>query len=1024
MPSSFKKIIILTLVILALPLFSYGQELRDAIGIRVMKNPDFLSPSTWYLENVPSPGKAKSTQIDGYEAVIDGRSVYVEATRVDEGNGLTEAYIFIMSYNEGGGTAIVNIFTQLLDNWNFNSNINSNDICDKVDSFGDIPCSSDFDCIVESVDYGPCLSQKGKLRRDIKRVADLQDLKKELEQYALSNSSYPSLAQGTYIPRYSTSKWPSWGQTLSRDLGINLPQDPLNRFYNDCSDLTGYHPDTCWNEDVKSFECPSGASTLSTCLGGANDGSVCVFPADCPGGVCQSNNVSSYLYVYSAKGICSLHCDALSCLGGANDTLSCDEQADCPGGVCKYDLTCTQNSDCPDAGEYCMKVNGVIDIQFNLETDKDATISTNYPLALGAIGAAPSAGGICSDSSFWALEPVSFTDIDCCPPMDCTTMGLSGYTCGTYINNCGESIDCGACGGGESCINGSCCTPDCTGKICGDDGCGGSCGSCPSGEYCDINYTCQEGCVNACAAGAVRCNPGNEWIQSCGNCDLDSCDEWCDIANCAVNPLAPYCNDDGTIAICGECIDADTQPCGVSSVGECSFGTQDCDMGVWDPTCTGGVLPGVEACNGLDDNCDGIPDNIPAGTLPVDPENDGVCNGYFQDCVGGTPSFDPSSIPNFQTPETLCDYLDNDCDGTTDENQPNLGAPCTSGGMGECTTNGVYVCDISNPNGPATCSASAPNTPQPEICDGLDNDCDGTIDNNLTDLAPLKDNQIGVCFGETKTCTSIVNPLCSPADMPACWSNDYFSIPEYENPEVTCDGLDNDCDGLTDGEDTGTFGNWGLGCYLDENGDGDGDEADECQKGKVRCDLSGEYCHNVYEDPLTTEYVTYSGTPMFDQCCRLISDGIPYDFSGVSVIYPGTDYSCLYDGCDGAAFVENGNNNLNYIQGWGSGFFNELTLAGAQDGGCGGLCTYNYYAYNCDEVCNRRGGKVCVGSGLGLTSQSCVKINCDSGANCHNIGNLTESACKDNFHIWQGWTCRDFVGSHTFPVMSSACYCM
>jgi uncharacterized protein (TIGR02145 family) len=730
---SFKKITLLTLVLLAMPLFPHAQELRDAIGIRVMKNPEYLSPSTWYLENVPSPGKAKSTQIDGYEAVIDGRSVYVEATRVDKdpdnnsatNDGITEAYIYIMSYNEGGGIAIVNIFTQLLENWSFNSNIPSNDICDKVGANGDIVCTSDFDCIINNVDYGPCLSQKGKLRRDIKRVADLQDLKRELEQYALSNSSYPSLAQGTYIPRYSTSKWPSWSETLSNDLGIELPSDPLNRFYNDCSDLTGYHPDTCWNEEVKDFECNSGLIDPSN---------------------------SSYLYVYSAKGVCSLHCDSLICFDGGNPTATtCSDNQDCETvgltGPCGFERTCTQNSDC-DAGEYCMKVNGVIDIQFNLETDKDTTISTSYPLYLDDIGATPGAGGVCSDSNFWAMTPVNFTDIDCCPPLDCGQMGLTGYTCGTYTNNCGESIDCGSCNVGETCINGSCCTPDCTGRTCGDDGCGGACGSCDIGYYCDSNYTCQEGCINECTAGSVRCNPNNEWTQQCSNCDLDSCNEWCDDTNCAINPSTPYCNDDSTSAICGECDDSDPpRQCGTNT-GICNTGIETCTMGIWS-TCLGGSVAGIETCNGLDDDCNGIIDDIPPGTLPFNNQL-GVCNGYFQDCINGVP-VDPTNVPDYENPETLCDYLDNDCDGLTDEAHGNLGDTCGTG-VGECSASGVYVCNPSDPSGLAICSVTTPGIPQPEICDGTDNDCDGVIDN----------------------------------------------VPNWEAVETLCDGVDNDCDGLID----------------------------------------------------------------------------------------------------------------------------------------------------------------------------------------------------------------------------------
>jgi heme-degrading monooxygenase HmoA len=60
---------------------------------------------------------------------------------------------------------------------------------------------------------------------------------------------------------------------------------------------------------------------------------------------------------------------------------------------------------------------------------------------------------------------------------DCT-----GKVCGD--DGCGGS--CGTCADGEACGGGQCvfllCTPDCTGKVCGDDGCGGSCGTCLDGD--------------------------------------------------------------------------------------------------------------------------------------------------------------------------------------------------------------------------------------------------------------------------------------------------------------------------------------------------------------------------------------------------------------------------------------------------------------------------------------------------------------------------------------------------------------
>ncbi len=84
-----------------------------------------------------------------------------------------------------------------------------------------------------------------------------------------------------------------------------------------------------------------------------------------------------------------------------------------------------------------------------------------------------------------------------------------------------------------------------------------------------------------------------------------------------------------------------------------------------------------------------------------------------------------------------------------------------------------------------TCSTIASNAVT-ETCDGVDNDCDGVIDDGLT--APDADKQNGVCAGAVKVCGAGAGWL-EPS---------YTSIGNYEANEVSCDGLDNDCNGLAD----------------------------------------------------------------------------------------------------------------------------------------------------------------------------------------------------------------------------------
>jgi hypothetical protein len=89
-------------------------------------------------------------------------------------------------------------------------------------------------------------------------------------------------------------------------------------------------------------------------------------------------------------------------------------------------------------------------------------------------------------------------------------------------------------------------------------------------------------------------------------------------------------------------------------------------------------------------------------------------------CVGG--SVIDSCAPGSPTTE-ICDGSDDDCDGTVD-NGFSLGGVCTVG-VGACQATGVIVCSADHLS--TMCSA-IPGTPTAEVCDGIDNNCDGSID--------------------------------------------------------------------------------------------------------------------------------------------------------------------------------------------------------------------------------------------------------------------------------------------------------
>ncbi|MBW2734262.1 MAG: hypothetical protein JRH20_17880 [Deltaproteobacteria bacterium] len=84
--------------------------------------------------------------------------------------------------------------------------------------------------------------------------------------------------------------------------------------------------------------------------------------------------------------------------------------------------------------------------------------------------------------------------------------------------------------------------------------------------------------------------------------------------------------------------------------------------------------------------------------------------------------------------------------------------------------------------------------PTPEICDGLDNDCNGATDDGL--IAPRCTEQRGVCAGATQRCGGFQGwQPCDTADFQGHAMSRGLT---YEVTESSCDGHDNDCEGDID----------------------------------------------------------------------------------------------------------------------------------------------------------------------------------------------------------------------------------
>ncbi len=168
--------------------------------------------------------------------------------------------------------------------------------------------------------------------------------------------------------------------------------------------------------------------------------------------------------------------------------------------------------------------------------------------------------------------------------------------------------------------------------------------------------------------------------------------------------------------------------CASGLAGLCSAGITACVNGAL--LCNANVMPGtvVETCNGIDDNCNGIPDDGPAGGGQSCVTGlEGVCAAGFMTCANGADECTPVAQPGAQV--EACNGVDDDCDGKADEDFATLGQSCTVG-TGACAATGQIECDTA---GGASCSAIA-GSPNTEICgDSVDSDCDGNLDNNCPD---------------------------------------------------------------------------------------------------------------------------------------------------------------------------------------------------------------------------------------------------------------------------------------------------